>query len=77
MAQFWAFANDIYSEEQGKRLFPIIPVGASLGAWVGSSVIEQTFESLGAYLPMVIGAGLLIVCVLITQWVNRRETSRS
>ncbi len=21
-AQFWAFANDIYTEEQGKRLFP-------------------------------------------------------
>jgi AAA family ATP:ADP antiporter len=76
VAQFWAFANDIYSEEQGDRLFPIIAVGASLGAWVGSSVIEQTFESLGAYLPMMIGAGLLIVCVLITQWVNRRETLR-
>ena len=49
VAQFWAFANDIYSEEQGKRLFPIIAVGASLGAWVGSSVIERTFERLGAY----------------------------
>jgi AAA family ATP:ADP antiporter len=24
VAQFWSFANDIYSEEQGKRLFPII-----------------------------------------------------
>ena len=76
VAQFWAFANDIYSEEQGKRLFPIIAVGASLGAWVGSSVIERTFERLGAYLPMVIGAGLLVVCVLITLWINRRETAR-
>ena len=28
VAQFWAFANDIYSEAQGKRLFPIIGVGA-------------------------------------------------
>lgn len=25
-AQFWAFANDIDSEEQGKRLFPIVGV---------------------------------------------------
>ena len=57
-------------------MFPIIAVGASLGAWVGSSVIERTFERLGAYLPMVIGAGLLVVCVLITLWINRRETAR-
>ena len=72
VAQFWAFANDIYSQEQGKRLFPIISVGASLGAWIGSAVIEVSFESLGAYLPMIIGGGILIVCVLITIWVNRR-----
>src|SRR5678815_4378787 len=36
IAQFWAFANDLYTPEQGKRLFPLIGVGASLGAWVGS-----------------------------------------
>ena len=35
IAQFWAFANDLYTEEQGKRLFPLIGVGGSLGAWVG------------------------------------------
>ena len=36
IAQFWAFANDLYTPEQGKRLFPLIGVGSSLGAWVGS-----------------------------------------
>ena len=36
IAQFWAFAADLYTPEQGKRLFPLIGVGASLGAWVGS-----------------------------------------
>ena len=76
VAQFWGFANDIYSQEQGKRLFPIIAVGASLGAWVGSSVIEQTFQSLGAYWPMIIGGGILIVCVWLTLWVNRRQIER-
>ena len=60
------FANDIYNEEQGKRLFPIIAVGASLGGWVGSTVIEQNVDRVGAYGPMVIGAGILIICVLLT-----------
>ena len=32
MAQIWAFANDLFTEEQGKRLFPIVGVGAALGA---------------------------------------------
>ena len=35
VAQFWAFANDIYTEEQGKRLFALIGIGASAGAAVG------------------------------------------
>jgi len=36
IAQFWAFANDLYTPEQGKRLFPIVGLGSSLGAWLGS-----------------------------------------
>ncbi len=36
IAQFWSFANDIYTEDQGKRLFAIIAFGGSLGAIFGS-----------------------------------------
>src|SRR5258708_17528178 len=35
VAQFWALAADIYSEDQGKRLFPLIGAGSSIGAVVG------------------------------------------
>ncbi len=28
VSQFWAFANDLYTEGQGRRLFPLIGVGA-------------------------------------------------
>ena len=35
VAQFWALAADIYSDEQGRRLFPIIGAGSSIGAVVG------------------------------------------
>ena len=41
IAQFWAFANDIYTKEQGQRLFPLIGVGSSLGAWVGVGARRQ------------------------------------
>ena len=26
VAQFWAFANDVYTEEQGKRLFALVGI---------------------------------------------------
>jgi AAA family ATP:ADP antiporter len=32
IAQFWSFANDVYTPDQGKRLFAIIGFGASTGA---------------------------------------------
>jgi AAA family ATP:ADP antiporter len=36
VAQFWAFAADLYSKERGDRLFPLIAVGATAGAACGS-----------------------------------------
>src|SRR5512143_3590298 len=36
VAQFWAVAADIYTDEQGKRLFPIIGGGSSVGAVAGA-----------------------------------------
>ena len=36
VAQFWSFASDLYGLDRGKRLFPLIAVGASAGALVGS-----------------------------------------
>ena len=30
---FWSLMIDLYSSEQGKRLFPIIAVGGTVGAW--------------------------------------------
>ena len=32
VAQFWAYANDVYTPDEGKRLFAFIAFGASSGA---------------------------------------------
>ena len=70
IAQFWAFAADIYTPEQGKRLFPLIGVGASLGAWVGS-VRAGYLISMGPRRLMVGAAVILIGCALLARIVNR------
>jgi AAA family ATP:ADP antiporter len=45
VAQFWAFAADIYSEERGNRMFPLIAVGATSGAACGSWITEILVKS--------------------------------
>ena len=51
VAQFWSFANDIYTEGQGRRLFPLVGVGASLGAWVGASSVRRRWCASLAFTP--------------------------
>lgn len=75
VAQFWAFANDLYSEDAGKRLFPIIGVGSSLGALVGSKVASSTFALLGADLLILASAALLTFSVGLSWIVNSRACS--
>ncbi len=38
VAQFWSFANDLYTRDQGERLFPVVALGASIGAVMGSVI---------------------------------------
>ncbi len=73
VAQFWAFANDVYSSERGKRLFPLVGVGATLGAALGSLVATLVFGGIGPYVLMLIAAFGLLVPVVLTIIVNRRE----
>jgi AAA family ATP:ADP antiporter len=75
VAQFWAFANDIYTEEQGKRLFPLIGIGASVGAAVGSRIAETLAVPIGRYQLMIVSAGLLLACALLFRIVNTREVA--
>ena len=77
VAQFWAFANDVYTEEEGKRLFPIVGFGASAGAVLGAWVAGRVIGPLGFYSPFVLGALLLIAAAAITSLVDARERRRT
>ncbi len=68
IAQFWAFASDIYTPEQGKRVFPLIGVGSSLGAWVGSVRAGQIVNTLGTNRLLVAAGVLLVICAFLARW---------
>ena len=72
IAQFWSFANDIYTKDQGERLFAIVGFGASLGAVAGSRVADRLIEPVGIYQMMLVGAGILVAQLLITNYLDRR-----
>jgi len=72
VAQFWSFAADLYSPEQGKRLFPILGIGSSVGAVAGSWFAKQLVV-ICPYRMMLVSAGLLTLCLLMSWHVNRRQ----
>ncbi len=76
VAQFWSFANDVYSKDEGERLFPIVGFGASLGAVFGSMFSEQFIELIGVLELMIVGAVLLVAQVFLTNAIDRRERAR-
>ena len=77
VAQFWSFANDIYSKEEGERLFAIVGFGASLGAVVGARAADRLIEPFGVNQLMLLGAAVLIGQVLLSNHIDTRERGRS
>jgi AAA family ATP:ADP antiporter len=71
VAQFWAFAADIYTEEQGKRLFALVGAGSSVGAVAGSTLARALVRD-GPHVLMFGAAALVLVCVALLFWVERR-----
>ena len=75
VAQFWSFAAETYTEEQGKRLFPIVGIGSSVGA-VGGATIAEPLVRLGSpFLLMLIAAAILVSTIGLTYLVHRRSAT--
>src|SRR5258706_1328582 len=70
-SQMWAFANDLYTKERGARLFPIVGLGTSLGAWIGAEIASEVFGSLGPDRLVLFPARGPVVCPLLTPWSHR------
>ncbi len=77
VAQFWSFANDLYTKDQGERLFPIIGFGAALGGVVGSAVTGLLIPVLGIPELLLVAAGLLVFAAVISTTADRRERHRA
>ncbi|MBN1271030.1 MAG: hypothetical protein JXB26_02065 [Candidatus Aminicenantes bacterium] len=76
-AQFWGFANDIFTPEAGKRLLPIVAFGATFGAFSGSTIARWLVTSLGVYQMMLFSAGILVLCIFLSLIVHRIDLKKN
>ncbi|MDX6575994.1 MAG: antiporter, family [Blastocatellia bacterium] len=56
---FWAFMVDVFSTDQGKRLFGFISVGGTLGAIAGAAITTTLVQKIGVVTLLLISAVLL------------------
>lgn len=73
IAQFWSFAADTYTEEQGKRLFPIVGIGSSVGAVAGAWIAEPLIRRGSPFVLMLVAAFILLSALGITYVIHLRE----
>lgn len=72
IAQFWSYANDLYTPEAGKRIFVIIAFGASSGAVFGSFIAGILTRPVGVYNLLLFAGALLLISLVITNFVDIR-----
>jgi ATP:ADP antiporter, AAA family len=73
LAQFWSFANDLYTPEQGRRLFAIVGFGGSVGAATGALIASRLAARVGAMQMMIIAAIMLAACLVLTYVIHQRD----
>jgi len=75
IAQFWSYGNDIYSQDAGNRLFPIIGIGAIIGSPAGAWVAKRLFQAhVSPHLMLYLAAALLSLTLAFYLVVHRSLT---
>jgi AAA family ATP:ADP antiporter len=75
IAQFWALAVDVMSESEGKRLFPMIAAGGTVGGIAGAQIAARAITWLAPTQLMLIAAAMLAGCAILTHLTHGAGTS--
>lgn len=70
---FWSFMADVWSLEQGKRLFPVIGVGGTLGALAASLFASGMVRSIGVGWQVGLSAACFLAAVPLVVGLDRGE----
>jgi AAA family ATP:ADP antiporter len=67
-AIFWAFMTDLFTVEQGKRLYGFIAVGGSLGGVLGPYITARYVQNVGAANLLVVAAIMFLVAGFLVRF---------
>jgi AAA family ATP:ADP antiporter len=74
---FWSFMADIYTREQGRRLFGFITSGGSIGALLGGILTSRIVVEIGFHDLLPIAAAVLLFAVFcmgrLKEWVHQEH----
>lgn len=73
VSNFWAFANDLYTPEQGKRIFPIVGLGGSFGAVLGAFLPGWLQDAFGVEPLFLVASAGLVLSTVLYRLVDARE----
>lgn len=65
VTQFWAFATDLFNVHSGERLFGLIAVGISAGAFAGAQAASALFDVIGTHGLMLAAAAALTAAIVL------------
>ncbi len=65
ISQTYSLCAELFSPEQGERVFPVIALGATTGAAAGSLLLKSMVDRIGLFYPMAIAALLLTVSAAV------------
>ena len=72
VAQFWSYANDVYNNDSGKRLFPLVAFGGSFGAFAGAYIADRLLDYFSVMEMLLWAAALLGGCIALTNVISRK-----
>ena len=70
-AVFWAFMTDLFTVEQGKRLYGFIAVGGTLGAIFGAYITKNYVREIGPANLLVIAAAMFAIAGFLVRFFPR------
>src|SRR3954447_26926523 len=76
-AIFWAFMTDLFTVEQGKRLYGFIAVGGSLGGVLGPFITARYVQHIGPANLLAISAVIFAIAAALVQFFPNNFTDRN
>ena len=75
VAQFWTFCADIYTNERGKRMLPLIAIGATSGAAAGSWIVDLLVDSgiVPSEALLIVAIFPLLASIMLTRIADKRH----